>query len=89
MLQQQRAAELAEQLNEQIRENAYQQQQERERMQQLARKRAMSDATTVGPTDDTMVDNAGEFETFDKEIHWKNASFSRVRLFHPRQGERA
>ncbi|KAH9846907.1 Serine/threonine-protein kinase [Lenzites betulinus] len=84
-LQQQRAAELAEQLNEQIRENAYQQQQERERMQQLARKRAMSDATTVGPTDDTLVDNSGEFETFDREIHWKNVSFTRVRLFHSRQ----
>ncbi|KAL1938729.1 hypothetical protein VTO73DRAFT_11332 [Trametes versicolor] len=83
--QQQRAAELAEQLNEQIRENAYQQQQERERMQQLARKRAMSDATTVGPTDDTMVESPGQFEVFDKEIHWKNASFNRVRLFHPRQ----
>ncbi|KAI0828484.1 Serine/threonine-protein kinase [Trametes gibbosa] len=84
-LQQKRAAELAEQLNEQIRETAHQQQQERERMQQLARKRAMSDATTVGPTDDTLVDSAGEFETFDREVHWKNVSFTRVRLFHSRQ----
>lgn len=56
-------------------------------MQQLARKRAMSDATTVGPTDDTMVESPGQFEVFDKEIHWKNASFNRVRLFNPRQGE--
>lgn len=55
-------------------------------MQQLARKRAMSDATTVGPTDDTMVESPGQFEVFDKEIHWKNASFNRVRLFNPRQG---
>ncbi|KAI0635341.1 Serine/threonine-protein kinase [Trametes polyzona] len=84
-LQQQRAAELAEQLNEQIRENAYQQQQERERMQQLARKRAMSDATTVGPSEDTLVESEGEIETFDREILWKNAAFSRVRLFHSRQ----
>ncbi|KAI0354133.1 Serine/threonine-protein kinase [Trametes cingulata] len=84
-LEQQRAAELAEQLNEQIRENAFQQQQERERMQQLARKRAMSDATTVGPTDDTLVDTAGDIEVFDKEIHWRNVAFSRVRLFHSRQ----
>ncbi|KAI9060398.1 Serine/threonine-protein kinase [Trametes sanguinea] len=83
-LEQQRAAELAAQLNEQIRENAYQQQQERERMQQLARKRAMSDATTVGP-DETLVEDAGQVEVFDKEIHWMNAAFDRVRLFHPRQ----
>ncbi|OSC98901.1 Serine/threonine-protein kinase [Trametes coccinea BRFM310] len=83
-LEQQRAAELAEQLNEQIRENAYQQQQERERMQQLARKRAMSDATTVGP-DETLVEDAGQVEVFDKEIHFMNTTFDRVRLFHSRQ----
>ncbi|CDO76045.1 hypothetical protein BN946_scf184959.g3 [Trametes cinnabarina] len=83
-LEQQRVAELAEQLNEQIRENAYQQQQERERMQQLARKRAMSDATTVGP-DETLVEDAGQIEVFDKEVHWMNTAFDRVRLFQPRQ----
>ncbi|KAI0666498.1 Serine/threonine-protein kinase [Trametes maxima] len=84
-LEQQRAAELADQLNEQIRENAYQQQQERERMQQLARKRAMSDATTVGPSEDTLIDGAGEIEVFDKEVRWKDVAFNRVRLFQPRQ----
>ncbi|KAI8973080.1 Serine/threonine-protein kinase [Trametes punicea] len=84
-LEQQRAAELAEQLNEQIRENVYQQQQERERMQQLARKRAMSDATTVGPGDDTLVEEIGPVEVFNPEIHWRNVAFDRVRLFHSRQ----
>ncbi|KAI0777469.1 Serine/threonine-protein kinase [Trametes elegans] len=83
--EQQRAAELAEQLNTQIRENVYLQQQERERMQQLARKRAMSDATTVGPTDDTLVEDAAQIEFFDTEIRWKNVVFNRVRLFHSRQ----
>ncbi|KAI0653862.1 Serine/threonine-protein kinase [Cubamyces menziesii] len=84
-LQRQRDAELAEQLSEQIRENAYQQQQERERMQQLARKRAVSDATTVGPVDETLVDDPGQIEVFNKDIHWRNVSFNRVRLYHSRQ----
>ena len=58
-------------------------------MQQLARKRAVSDATTVGPVDETLVDDPGQIEVFNKDIHWRNVSFNRVRLYHSRQGRSA
>ena len=79
-MQKRRAAEYAEKLNEQIREDVERQQLERERFQ-LARKRAMSDATEVPPSEDST-----PTETFEREIKWHAHTFRRVRLFHPRQG---
>ena len=77
-MQKRRAAEYAEKLNEQIREDALRQQVERERMQ--ARRRALSDATEV-----PMSEDATPIESFEREIKWRGHSFFKVRLFHPRQ----
>lgn len=79
-LQEERAAQLAQELDEQIRADAYRQQLERERIQQ-ARKRAMSDATEMPHSEE-----AALTESFGKNIEWRGVTFNKVRLFHPRQG---
>ncbi|KAH9923827.1 uncharacterized protein B0H18DRAFT_1013542 [Fomitopsis serialis] len=77
--EEERNHQLALELEEQIRVDAYRQQLERERLQQV-RKRAMSDATEVPTTEDLT-----PTESFTQEIEWQGARFSKVKLFHPRQ----
>lgn len=85
--EEERAAQLAEELNEQLRADEYRQQLERERFQQ-ARRRAMSDATEMPSPDTLSLEDLSPTEIFERTVEWKGVTFNRVRLFHPRQGER-
>lgn len=83
-LEQERAAQRAQEFEEEMRAeemraDAYKQQLERERSQQ-ARQRAASDATEIPNSEDITLT-----ESFGKVIEWQGVSFSRVKLFQPRQ----
>ncbi|KAL6299472.1 kinase-like domain-containing protein [Sparassis latifolia] len=77
--EEERAAQLAQEFDEQIRADAYRQQLERERVQK-ARKRATSDATEMPfSVEETPT------ESFPQPILWQGLQFSVVKLFHSRQ----
>ncbi|CCM05314.1 uncharacterized protein FIBRA_07528 [Fibroporia radiculosa] len=78
-LEEERVAQQAQELEEEIRADAYRKQLERERFQQ-ARKRAISDATEMPSSEDTT-----PTETLGHEVEWRGVCFSKVKLFHPRQ----
>lgn len=82
-LEQERAAQRAEELHEELRADAERQQCEREAFQK-ARRRAMSDATEMPPSEE--VADVTPIETFQEEIQWQGVSFMSVKLFHPQKG---
>lgn len=81
--EQERAAQRAEKLQEELRADAERQQYERELFQK-ARNRAMSDATEMPPSEE--ITDLTPIETFQEEIQWQGASFMYVKLFHPQKG---
>lgn len=83
--EQERAAQRAEELQEELRADAERRQIEQE-MFQKARGRAMSDATEMPPPSEDLTD-VTPVETFQEEIQWQGASFMSVKLFHPQKGK--
>lgn len=79
-LELQKAAQLAERLNEQIKVDAQRQQLAKER-QYKARKRANSEATEVPGSADTST------ESFGQEMEMDGVRFNTVKIFHPRRGK--
>ena len=82
--EQERAAQRAEELQQELKADAERRQQEQELFQK-ARRRAMSDATEMPPPSEDLTDLT-PIETFQEEIQWQGASFMSVKLFHPRKG---
>ncbi|KAL4251194.1 non-specific serine/threonine protein kinase [Abortiporus biennis] len=80
--EQERAVQRAEELQEQIRADVERQQLERERFQK-ARKRAMSDATEVPPSEELL--ESTPTETFSPPLLWEGVEFNTVKLFHPKK----
>lgn len=78
-----RALHRAELLEQEIRADVERQQIERENFQR-ARKRAISDATEIPPSSDTLTDLTPT-ESFSDEITWQGVNFRAVKLFHPRK----
>ncbi|THH28609.1 hypothetical protein EUX98_g5583 [Antrodiella citrinella] len=80
--EQERAARRAQELQEELQADAERRQHEQEQFQK-ARRRAVSDATEVPPSED--VADITPIETFQEEIQWQGASFMSVKLFHPQK----
>ena len=85
--EEERINQLAQEYEEEA--DAYRQRLERERQQheekerqQQARKRASSDATEVPSAEDPT-----PTESFAQEIEWQGVRFTKVKLFHPKQGK--
>lgn len=79
------AQRLADEFEEQLREDTVRQQRLELEKIQISRRRGLSDATevplsSISPTSDTPT------ESFFHKIEWDGVVFNSVKLFHPRKG---